>query len=69
MCKSELEEENFKSLGGPKLKTEVIGNIKFSQYNTIANQDNIINKKYVLALSTHPDEERQIITEWLKTYG
>ena len=69
MCKSNLEKENFISLGGPNLKIKETGNIKFSQYNNIVNNDNIIKKKYVLAVSTHPDEERQIITEWLKTYG
>jgi 3-deoxy-D-manno-octulosonic-acid transferase len=68
MCKSELEKENFIKLGGSNLSIEVTGNIKFSQYNTIASKDNIINKKYVLAVSTQPDEERQIITEWLKTH-
>ena len=68
MCKSELEKENFINLGGSNLSIEVTGNIKFSQYNTIASKDNIINKKYVLAVSTQPDEERQIIVEWLKTH-
>ena len=68
MCKSELEKENFINLGGSNLSIAVTGNIKFSQYNTIASKDNIINKKYVLAVSTQPDEERQIITEWLKTH-
>ena len=68
MCKSELEKENFINLGGPNLNIEVTGNIKFSQYNTVVSKENIINKKYVLAVSTQPDEERQIITEWLKAH-
>ena len=68
MCKSKLEKENFINLSGSNLNIEVIGNIKFSQYNTITTKDNIINKKYVLAVSTQPDEERQIITEWLKVH-
>ena len=69
MCKSELEKNHFIELGGSMVKTDVIGNIKYSQYNHIMHKDNIINKKYVLAVSTHQDEERQIITEWLKTHG
>ena len=69
MCKSELEKNHFIELGGSMVKTDVIGNIKYSQYNHITHKDNIINKKYVLAVSTHQDEERQIITEWLKTHG
>jgi 3-deoxy-D-manno-octulosonic-acid transferase len=68
MCKSELEKENFINLGGSNLNIEVTGNIKFSQYNAITTKDNIINKKYILAVSTQPDEERQIITEWLKVH-
>ena len=68
MCKSELEKENFINLGGSNLNIEVTGNIKFSQYSAVVTKDNIINKKYVLAVSTQPDEERQIIVEWLKTH-
>ena len=68
MCKSELEKENFINLGGSNLNIKVTGNIKFSQYSAIATKDNIINKKYILAVSTQPDEERQIITEWLKVH-
>ena len=44
-----------------------MGNLKYVEFNeSKISCDSFIKRKYVLALSTHPDEERQIITEWLK---
>ena len=65
-CKSEREKDNFISLGARENKTTVIGNLKMSEPIKQHTEENIINRKYVLAASTHSDEERQIISEWLK---
>tara|TARA_Y100001933_G_scaffold145252_1_gene143782 strand:- start:9 stop:1232 length:1224 start_codon:yes stop_codon:yes gene_type:complete len=65
-CKSEREKDNFISLGARENKTTVIGNLKLSEPIKQHTEENIINRKYVLAASTHSDEERQIISEWLK---
>ena len=65
-CKSEREKDNFISLGARENKTTVIGNLKMSEPIKQHSEENIINRKYVLAASTHSDEERQIISEWLK---
>ncbi len=67
LCKSERELKNYLELGAKKEKLEICGNIKLVNEVKKANTDRIINRKYVLAASTHKDEERQIITEWLKT--
>ncbi len=66
MCKSDSEEKKYIDLGANQVAIKTIGNLKFSQYKKISNNENLINRKYVLAVSTHADEERQIISEWLK---
>ena len=67
LCKSNRDKENYIQLGYLNKNIKVIGNLKYADTNnTVYNNENIINRKYVLALSTHPDEERQIITEWMR---
>ena len=67
LCKSKRDKENYIQLGYLNKNIKVIGNLKYADTNNIIyNNENIINRKYVLALSTHPDEERQIITEWMR---
>ena len=67
LCKSTIERNNYIELGSIDKKTKVLGNLKYADFDDKRlNHDNLVQRKYVLALSTHPDEERQIITEWLK---
>ena len=67
LCKSNRDKENYIQLGYLDKNIKVIGNLKYADTdNIVYNNENIINRKYVLALSTHPDEERQIITEWMR---
>ena len=67
LCKSIRDKENYIQLGYLNKNIKVIGNLKYADTNnTVYNNENIVNRKYVLALSTHPDEERQIITEWMR---
>ena len=65
-CKSEREKENYLILGANQKKVSVLGNIKLCESSNDIGRDRQIERKYVLAASTHPGEERQIITEWLK---
>ena len=65
-CKSEREKENYLILGANQKKVAVLGNIKLCESSNDIGRDRLIERKYVLAASTHPGEERQIITEWLK---
>ena len=65
-CKSEREKENYHLLGASKDKLAVVGNIKLCETPSEIVSKRPIERKYVLAASTHPGEERQIITEWLK---
>ena len=65
-CKSERERDNFLQLGANQEKVAVLGNIKLCESISNNVSERPIDRKYVLAASTHPGEERQIITEWLK---
>ena len=65
-----LEEHNIKVFGPNKLASQLEGSKIFTKklcenFNSTSNP-RLIERKYVLAASTHKDEERQIITEWLK---
>jgi len=67
LCKSERDKDEYIKLGYTGKNIKVLGNLKYSEFNEErSNDQNIIDRKYVLAISTHPDEERQIITEWMK---
>ncbi len=65
-CKSEREKENYALLGASQEKISVLGNIKLCESLNDIVCERLIERKYVLAASTHPGEERQIISEWLK---
>ena len=67
LCKSDRELNHYLELGANNKQLEVCGNIKMVNEVKKINTERIIERKYVLAASTHKDEERQIITEWLKT--
>ena len=57
LCKSIRDKENYIQLGYLNKNIKVIGNLKYADTNnTVYNNENIVNRKYVLALSTHPDE-------------
>ena len=68
LCKSDREKKNYINLGAHPSNTKTIGNLKFCETGNNNITNNLIERKYVLAASTHPDEERQIITEWLKVH-
>ena len=66
LCKSDLEKDKYIKLGAAEDKIDVVGNLKFSEYRELKNKESLIDRRYVLAASTHHDEEMQIIQEWLK---
>ncbi len=65
-CKSQREKENYLTLEIKSEKLTVMGNMKLCENFNSTSNPRLIERKYVLAASTHKDEERQIITEWLK---
>ncbi len=64
--RSEQDKNNFIKLGADKKNIEVIGNLKFSNEASkeIKTLDNFTRRSYVLAASTHDDEEYQLAKMW-----
>ena len=68
LCKSDREKNNYIALGADSSNTKTIGNLKFCETENHEIKSNLIGRKYVLAASTHPGEEREIIAEWLRVH-
>jgi len=68
LAKSQLDAERFMELGASADTTHAIGNIKFAIAADFTPPDKppIIGRPYVLAASTHQDEERQLAESWLQ---
>lgn len=66
LARSQTDAERFIQLGASTDKVSVIGNLKFAQLQQLVPQPNPINRDYVLAASTHEDEELQIAQAWLE---
>lgn len=66
LCKSDIEFENFETLGANKQQLIVAGNLKFAtKENTQSIQPVQLNKfQYCVAASTHHDEEKQLAELW-----
>ncbi|MGD8569577.1 MAG: 3-deoxy-D-manno-octulosonic acid transferase [Gammaproteobacteria bacterium] len=66
LTRSEQDTKNYVALGAAPEKVKTIGNIKFSaQFNLPKNDSHPFgNRHYVLAASTHDNEEQQIAQFW-----
>ncbi len=66
LAKSQLDAERFIELGASTATTHAIGNIKFAIAADFIAPDNppIIERPYILAASTHQDEERLLAELW-----
>jgi len=65
LARSNTDAERFIQLGAAKNKVVVIGNLKFAHQQQSQSHKNSIHRDYVLAASTHEDEELQIAQAWL----
>jgi len=64
-CRSEDDTKAYISLGAQKNRVETIGNLKFSaQFPKTEATNNLINRPYVIAASTHKNEEKKIVELW-----
>ncbi|MEM8843836.1 MAG: glycosyltransferase N-terminal domain-containing protein [Pseudomonadota bacterium] len=62
---SENNQKHFIALGAEKTRISILDNLKFSGANRpIYTNHNPLNKKFILCVSTHENEELQIIKEW-----
>ncbi len=66
IARSEEELPRFVKLGADPQRIQVLGNIKYSAQPEAQSQVRPIERDYILAASTHNDEELQITQLWLK---
>lgn len=68
ICKSDIELNNFISLGASSSQLSIGGNLKFVNTNNeqTITPININNRAYCVAASTHNDEEQQLARLWQK---
>ena len=66
LARSQADADGFVSLGASPNIVRVIGNIKFSAAKPVADIKSIkLTRPYILAASTHEDEELQLASMWL----
>ena len=68
LTRSEKDAERFAALGAPSDRIENLGNIKYAAAIDDIPDDTPIQRPYILAVSTHKDEEKLIAKLW-KTLG
>ena len=67
LCRSKNDAEAYLYLGATNKQVDIIGNLKFSISLDTSPLDNLINRPYVLAASTHSGEEKIIVEAWKKS--
>ncbi len=66
LARSETDASRYRQLGARQDTIEVIGNLKFAPpLAGVSEARDLIGQPYVLAASTHHDEERQLIDAWI----
>ena len=66
LARSQQDVDNFIALGTPPSRVELIGNLKYADIPGTVVSHSPINRQYVLAASTHDDEELQLAGLWLQ---
>lgn len=64
LARSEEDQLRFVSLGAPAANIQVAGNLKYTSSADVAAPERIITGSYVLAASTHDDEELRLAKAW-----
>jgi 3-deoxy-D-manno-octulosonic-acid transferase len=66
LARSIVDADRFVQLGADIHKVTHLGNLKYAQFENLKQQNNPIAKDFVLAASTHQDEELNIVKIWHK---
>lgn len=69
LARSQQDVDHFIALGTPPAQVELIGNLKYTDAPGQAASQSPLQRDYVLAASTHDDEELQLAGSWLKQAG
>ena len=65
IARSEQDAKMYTKLGANPSKIEVLGNLKYAAQPEIETQSNPLSRAFILAASTHKDEELNITQTWL----
>ncbi|MGQ7845958.1 3-deoxy-D-manno-octulosonic acid transferase [Granulosicoccus sp. 3-233] len=65
LARSQNDAERFVALGAKATRVQVAGNLKYADSPIPDSADRLLQRDYVLAASTHDDEERQLAEAWL----
>ena len=66
LARSQQDVDNFIALGTPPSRVELLGNLKYTDAPGQAASHSPLERDYVLAASTHDDEELQLAGLWLQ---
>lgn len=66
LARSQQDVDRFLALGTPPTQVQLIGNLKYTSSSGAAVSDSPLDRPFVLAASTHDDEERQLASAWLQ---
>lgn len=64
--RSDVDKDHFLKLGASEDQTTMTGNLKYALSSKIITPQDLTKRCYVIAASTHDDEEQQIADCWLK---
>lgn len=64
LARSQDDADAYIQLGAPAEKVHILGNIKYAHTDTILSQAIDLGRPYVLAASTHDNEEQQLAQLW-----
>jgi 3-deoxy-D-manno-octulosonic-acid transferase len=65
LARSEQDAASFLALGAPGEQVRVAGNLKCAAAPASGSAESLLQRDYVLAASTHEDEERQLASSWI----
>ncbi|MFV2060367.1 MAG: 3-deoxy-D-manno-octulosonic acid transferase [Gammaproteobacteria bacterium] len=66
LARSEEDYNSYLKLGAQKSRLKLVGNIKYAANNATNLKPILLKRPYVLAASTHDDEEKQLSLIWMK---
>ncbi len=69
LARSQEDADRFQALGTPASQLQLAGNLKYADYPVTTDQPAPLQVAYVLAASTHDDEELQLARAWLARPG
>lgn len=65
LAKSDRDAKNYIELGADPKITHIVGNIKYAALQQVGQTERLVQRPYVLAASTHADEEQRIAKAWI----